>query len=85
MNKRDRRNSAYAAKFAAETVSAEPPRWVEPTHCNLEKILSQCARVPKESELAAIRDQFLHGYSRGEYGPQLPSRRMTYHCPDHGY
>lgn len=70
---------AYAAKFAAQSVCAEPPVWIEPTVHNLERELAGCVRPPKAHELTAIAQEFLRSYSAGDYGPQLPGRRMTYH------
>lgn len=69
----------YAAKFAAESVSAEPARWIEPTNHHLARVLAGCVRPPHEDELYQIREAFLTAYSAGEYGPQLSERRMTYH------
>lgn len=83
MSAHQKRISAYAAKFAAETVSAEPAEWVEPTSHHLARILAGCVRPPRYDELSAIRDEFLHQYSNGGYGPQLPNRRMTYHRASH--
>lgn len=76
------RISRYAAKYAAETVSAEPPEWVEPTHRNIEKLLSGCVRPPAEDELHDIQVEFFATYSHGGYGPQLPERRLTYYAAD---
>jgi hypothetical protein len=44
-----RRVEGYAAKFAAETISYEPPRHVEPTDEALERTFAHCVKpAPRE-------------------------------------
>jgi hypothetical protein len=50
-----RRATGYAAKFRAETISAEPPRRILPTDANLKSILDRCARPARPDEYPAIR------------------------------
>lgn len=52
----------YAAKFAAETVSYEPPEWVEPTDEAFAECFKNCARVPAPSVYPLIREAFLAEY-----------------------
>lgn len=54
----------YAAKFAAETVSYEPPAWVEPTDEAFADCFAHCVRVPPVKVYPLIREVFL-----AEYGP----------------
>lgn len=58
-----RRYSAYAAKFAADTIKMEPPQTVPPTTGNLANYLARCARSPRHDELEPIRQAFLAEYS----------------------
>lgn len=60
-----RRIERYAAKFAAETVSSEPPCLVEPTLDNLAVYLASCVRPPHADELPAIREMFIRHYATG--------------------
>jgi hypothetical protein len=52
---RYQRARGYAAKFRAETVSYEPPRFVEPTDANLASCFAWCVRRPRPAEYPAIR------------------------------
>ena len=52
----------YAAKFAAETVSYEPPQWVEPTDEAFVACFAHCVRVPPASVYPLIRESFLAEY-----------------------
>jgi len=52
----------YAAKFAAETISAEPPRLIRPTRGNLRFALSRCVKAPPEEMLELIRQEFKRTY-----------------------
>lgn len=54
----------YAAKFAAETVSYEPPTWVEPTDEAFAACFAHCVRVPPAEVYPLIREAFF-----AEYGP----------------
>jgi len=58
------RMEGYAAKFAAETILAEPPTQWEPTDRNLAHVLYNCGRPPRMSEYAAIRDHFQRIYNQ---------------------
>ncbi|MBF9135274.1 hypothetical protein I0C86_41220 [Plantactinospora sp. S1510] len=51
-----RRTEGYAAKFAAETVSYEPPSFPGASDANLAATFAHCTRVPKADEYPAIRD-----------------------------
>lgn len=51
----DRLYESYAAKFMAETVSAEYPKYEEPSDINLSKRLSNCCRPARSHEYSAIR------------------------------
>lgn len=63
--------SNYAAKFAAETVCYEPPRYEEPTDENLKARLNDCGIRPrKASQLAQIREAF-----NAEYYNQIAAAR----------
>lgn len=52
----------YAAKFAAETVSYEPPAWVEPTDEAFAACFAGCVRVPPGDMYELIREIFLTKY-----------------------
>ena len=52
----------YAAKFAAETVSYEPPTWVEPTDEAFAECFAHCVRVPPAEVYPLIREAFLAEY-----------------------
>lgn len=55
--------SAYAAKFAAETISAEPIYVRPPTLGNLALVLRKCALPPRSAaELEKIREAFMAEY-----------------------
>jgi|GEM_PF-3829338 len=58
-----RRASGYAAKFAAETVSAEPPRWEAPTDDAFATRFARCAKVPGHPLYPLIRALFEHTYA----------------------
>jgi hypothetical protein len=58
----DRRIAGYAAKVAAETVSAEPPSRPDLSDAALAELLKGCVRPPKAEELSAIRTMFLAYY-----------------------
>jgi hypothetical protein len=49
----------YAGKFAAETVSYEPPEWVEPTDEAFADCFKHCVQVPPASMYPLIREAFL--------------------------
>lgn len=52
----------YAAKFAAETVSYEPPKWVEPTDEAFADCFKLCVLVPPANAYPLIREAFLAEY-----------------------
>lgn len=56
----------YAAKFAAETVSYEPPAWVEPADEAFAACFRNCARVPPATVYPLIREVFLAEYGKTE-------------------
>lgn len=56
------RPSKYAAKFAAETVSAEPARYVDPTDGAFAETFANCGRIPPASTYPAIRAAFMSEY-----------------------
>jgi hypothetical protein len=58
-----RRVTAYAAKFAAETVLAEPPRYVEPTDVNLAATFAGCGRPTPVALYEAVRAEFAAQYA----------------------
>lgn len=49
------RATRYAAKFVAETMNAEPPRFPGASDAVLGAMFAGCARVPNASEYPAIR------------------------------
>lgn len=57
--------STLAAKFAAETVCAQPPRYVEPTDQNLADVFAPLVAKGKLGAglLAAVREAFLSEYA----------------------
>lgn len=56
--KRARRVETFAAKFAADTVCAEPPRYVKPTNTNLRRAFANCGRPPDADLYDDIRAAF---------------------------
>lgn len=52
------RAKGYAAKFAAETILAEPSEFKDPTNTTLAQHLSYCARPPKHHMYNLIRKEF---------------------------
>jgi hypothetical protein len=61
---RARRVEMFAAKFAADTVSAEPARYVEPTDANLSAAFAGCSRPPASGLYPEIRALFTSTYAR---------------------
>lgn len=61
--KRARRVEMAAAKFAAETVSMEPPRYVEPTDENLSRLFAGCVKPPPVDLHDDIRAAFAREYA----------------------
>lgn len=57
-DKTARRVAACAARFAAETISGEPGRYLEPTDANLAQVLAACVKPPSADLYPRIRDQF---------------------------
>jgi hypothetical protein len=57
-----RRISMFAAKFAADTVSAEPASYVEPTDANLSAAFAGCSRPPTVELYPEIRALFIAVY-----------------------
>lgn len=49
---------AYAAKFAAETILAEPSQYQAPENSALTRVLSTCAVRPKPHMYHLIRQEF---------------------------
>lgn len=54
----------YAAKFAAETVYYEPPRWENPTDEAFAARFAGCVRVPASDMYPLIREAFLAEYGQ---------------------
>ncbi|WP_431728507.1 hypothetical protein [Verrucosispora sp. TAA-831] len=67
-----RRREGYAAKFAAETVSAEPPRYVAPTDAAFAATFAHCVGVPATGEYPAIREAFERLFAVGGETVELP-------------
>lgn len=65
----------YAGRFAAQTVQADPPTWVEPTDHHLARVLGVELQY---DECTDIRHRFLRTYSDGGYGPMLAGRQIDY-------
>ena len=59
----------YAAKVAAETIRAEPPRAADLSDDALIEQLALCGQPPRPSEVPLVREAFLAEYGHG----QLPS------------
>lgn len=72
----ERRIQRYAAKFAADTISQEPPRTVAPTLDNIAHILRNCVRPPHAEELESIRQRFVAEYG-DEYKLLVGGSRRT--------
>ncbi len=53
----------YAAKFAAATVSYEPPRWEEPTDEAFRRRFAHCVCVPDARMYPLIREAFEREYA----------------------
>lgn len=59
----------YAAKVAAETIRAEPPRAADLSDDALIEQLALCGQPPRPSEVPLVREVFLAEYADG----RLPS------------
>lgn len=57
------RPGKLAAKFAAETVHAEPAQYREPTDEAFVETFANCGRIPPATMYPAIREAFLAGYA----------------------
>ena len=79
-SKTARRVNMFAAKFAADTVCAQPPRFLAPTDAALRAGFAGCAKPAPAVLYPAFRAAFLAGYhaqitaarTTGPASPQAP-------------